>query len=64
LDTEQTKHIPVSMLSLKRQQMDLYLRLHPIKAAITTDTAMVMATDPAGQDNPSYFFLLLINFLF
>jgi len=44
----------VNMLRLKRQQMDQFLRLPPIKAAITMD--MVMATDPAGQDkHPALF---------
>ena len=50
-----------NMLRLKRQQMALFPHLHPIKAAITTETTTVMATDPAGQDkHPATFSNLLI----
>ncbi len=60
LATDTTSPTTASMLHLKRQQTaQLQHPTRPTKAAITTDTATVMATDPAGQDKPSYFFLLL-----
>jgi len=65
LATGTTNRTTVNMLRLKRQPKAQFPLQPPIKTAMETDTAMVMATAPAGQDkHPATFSILFSVFLF